>query len=79
MKSQESKTAQARTTAPISSDTTSHINPQSKSEPMTQVQADSVLTRQQLPNLGFRLGVITTVFILISLFVIALYYGIINP
>lgn len=66
------------TKAPKSSDTTSHRNPQSKSEPMTQVQADSVLTRQQLPNLGFRIGV-TLVLVITSLFVAGLYYGIINP
>lgn len=66
------------TDAPKSSDTTSHHNPQSKSEPMTQVQADSVLTRQQLPNLGFRISV-TLVLLISFLFFAALYYGIINP
>ena len=75
MKSKETQTTKIETTAPLSKDTTSDITP--KSEPMTQVQADSVLTRQQLPNLAFRIGV-TLATLLIFLFFAALYYGIIN-
>jgi len=50
----------------------------SKSEPMTQAQADSVLTREQLPNLGFRIGV-SLVLLVLLLVVAVLYHGIINP
>lgn len=58
--------------------TTSHLKPESKSEPMTQVQADSVITREDEPNLGFRLT-LTLVTAAILLFVSALYFGLINP
>jgi len=75
MKSKETQTTKIETTPPLSKDTTSDITP--KSEPMTQVQADSVLTRQQLPNLAFRIGV-TLATVVIFLFFAALYYGIIN-
>ncbi len=44
---------------------------------MTQVQADSVLTRQQLPNVWFRIGG-SLVLLVLLLFFAALYYGIIN-
>lgn len=57
--------------------TTSHLKPESKSEPMTQVQADSVITREDTPNLGFRLT-ITLVTTAILLFFVATYFGIIN-
>jgi hypothetical protein len=62
----------------LAKDTTSHINPASKSEPITQVQADSVLTREQLPNAGFRIT-LSIVTLAILVFVAALYFGIINP
>ena len=77
MESQENRSKKLGTTAPKSKDTTSHINPKSKTEPMTQVQADSVLTRQQLPNVWFRIGVSLLLLVLL-LFFAALYYGIIN-
>lgn len=66
------------TPPPLSNDTTSHINPASKSEPMTQVQADNVLTREQLPDPRLRIT-LTVVTLAILLFVAALYFGIINP
>lgn len=78
MKSQEIQTTNPKTTAPLSSDTTSHRNPKSKTEPMTQIQADSILTREQLPGLAFRIAV-NVVILAILLFVASLYYGIINP
>ena len=78
MESQETRTKQLGATAPRSKDTTSHINPKSKTEPMTQVQADSVLTRQQIPNVWFRISV-SSVLLALLLFVGGLYYGIINP
>ena len=49
-----------------------------KSEPITQIQRDSVITDQDIPDLKFRVGV-TLVILIIFLFVAAIYYGIINP
>ena len=66
------------TPPPLSNDTTSHINPASKSEPITQVQADNVLTREQLPDPRLRIT-LTVVTLAILLFVAALYFGMINP
>jgi cytochrome oxidase assembly protein ShyY1 len=49
-----------------------------KSEPITQVQRDNVITSRDLPNRRVRYGL--PLFILaIFLFVTAIYYGIINP
>jgi len=62
----------------LANDTTSHINLASKSEPITQVQADSVLTREQLPDVRLRIT-LGTIALVTLLFVAALYYGIINP
>lgn len=78
MESQETWAKQLGATAPKSKDTTSHINPKSKTEPLTQVQADTVLTRQQIPNVWFRMSV-SLVLLALLLFFGALYYGIINP
>jgi hypothetical protein len=77
MKSEETQTTSTETTAPKSNQTTSHIKPESKSEPMTQVQADNVLTREQIPNLGFRIALTVGAIATLLLFV-AFYYGIIN-
>lgn len=77
MASQETEVKKHGTTAPLSKDTP-YSSPETKSEPMTQVQADSVLTREQLPNVGFRIGV-SLVLLVLLLFVASLYYGIINP
>ena len=49
-----------------------------KSEPITQIQRDSVITDQDIPDVKFRVGV-TLVILIIFLFVAAIYYGIINP
>jgi len=68
----------SRTPPALANDTTSHINPGAKSEPITQVQADNVLTREQLPNARFRIT-LSIVTLVILLFVAALYFGIINP
>jgi hypothetical protein len=78
MESQETWAKKLGNTPPKSKDTTLHINPKSKSEPMTQVQADSVLTREQVPNVWFRIGV-SLVLLVPLLCVAAIYYGIINP
>jgi hypothetical protein len=78
MESQENWAKKLGATPPKSKDTTRHIDPKSKTEPMTQVQADNVLTREQVPNVWFRSGV-SLVLLVLLLFVAALYYGIINP
>jgi hypothetical protein len=60
--------------------TPDYINPQEsgKSEPLTQVQKDSVITNRDLPNPLFRYA-FTAVIVGSFLFVVAIYYGIINP
>lgn len=78
MQSPEAQTTKFESKAPLSKDTTSHIQPESKTEPITQVQADSVLTREQLPNKGFRIA-LTLVTSAIILSVVAIYFGIIHP
>ncbi|MUL35734.1 hypothetical protein [Gloeocapsopsis dulcis] len=77
MKSDESQAPKTENNVPVAKNTTSHYNPASKSEPLTQVQADSVITREDMPNLGFRITV-TAIAIGIILFIIGTYYGIIN-
>lgn len=51
---------------------------QSQSETLTQVQKDNVITSQDLPNKPIRYG-FTLLILSAFLFVIAIYYGIINP
>lgn len=48
------------------------------SEPVTQVQRESVITREDVPNPIFRLGV-TLVVVVPLLLVAAIYYGVIHP
>ena len=48
-----------------------------KSEPITQVQKDSVITGEDLPDP--RLIAFVLVILMAFLFVVAIYYGIINP
>ncbi|MFN6474128.1 MAG: hypothetical protein RMY36_031235 [Nostoc sp. SerVER01] len=69
MKSQETQNTKAE-----------NINPQKtqKSEPLTQVQRNNVITNQDLPNPLVRYG-FTLVILATFLFVVAIYYGIINP
>ncbi|MFN6561287.1 MAG: hypothetical protein RMY28_016045 [Nostoc sp. ChiSLP01] len=57
-----------------------HLNVQGtgKSEPITQVQKNNVLTNRDLPNPLTRYG-FTLVILATLLFVVAIYYGIINP
>ncbi|WP_445633915.1 hypothetical protein NSTC745_05652 [Nostoc sp. DSM 114161] len=49
-----------------------------KSEPITQVQRNNVITNRDLPNSLARYG-FTVVILATFLFVVAIYYGIINP
>ncbi|MDZ8107541.1 MAG: hypothetical protein RM338_18240 [Nostoc sp. DedQUE12a] len=55
-----------------------NVQTRRKSEPITQVQRNNVITNQDLPNplvrYGFPLVILATFF-----FVVAIYYGIINP
>ncbi|MCG6137555.1 MAG: hypothetical protein MET45_23465 [Nostoc sp. LLA-1] len=50
----------------------------SKSEPMTQIQKDNVITSQDLRYKGLFYGFILVI-LTAFLFVAAIYYGIINP
>ncbi|MCC5646093.1 hypothetical protein LC607_24825 [Nostoc sp. CHAB 5824] len=80
MKSQETQNTTTANNLPVAEDTPNYINPQEsgKSEPMTQVQSDSVITNQDLPDPRVRYG-FTLVILAILLLVVAIYYGIINP
>jgi cytochrome oxidase assembly protein ShyY1 len=80
MKSQETQNKITENNVPLLDNTASDMNPQEtgKSEPITQVQRDSVITNQDLPNPLVRYG-FTLVILATFLFVVAIYYGIINP
>jgi hypothetical protein len=80
MKSQETQNITTENNLPVEEDAPDYINPQEpgKSEPMTQVQSDSVITNQDLPDPRVRYG-FTLVIVGAVLFVVAIYYGIINP
>ncbi|MCC5652262.1 hypothetical protein LC609_21040 [Nostoc sp. XA013] len=80
MKSQETQNTRTENNLPVEEDTPDYINTQEpgKSEPMTQVQSDSVITNQDLPDPRVRYG-FTLVIVGAVLFVVAIYYGIINP
>lgn len=72
MKSQEN---------PIKAENTpDYMNPQppGKSEPVTQIQKDNVITSKDLPSRRVRYG-LPLLILAILLFVTAIYYGIINP
>ncbi len=73
MKSQENQNRKTENTP-------DQINPQEpgKSEQMTQVQRDNVITSQDLPDPRVRYA-FTVVILATFLFVAAIYYGIINP
>ncbi|WP_341530269.1 hypothetical protein WKK05_13830 [Nostoc sp. UHCC 0302] len=80
MQSQESQTRNPENNVPLGKNTPEYMNPKkpSKSESKTQVQKDSVITSQDLPDPRLRYG-FTLVILTIFLFIIAIYYGIINP
>ena len=80
MKSQETQNITTENNPPVAEDTPNYINPEEpgKTEPMTQVQSDSVITNQDLPDPRVRYG-FTLAIVGALLFVVAIYYGIINP
>ncbi|MBD2530798.1 hypothetical protein H6G97_14925 [Nostoc flagelliforme FACHB-838] len=80
MKFQGNQNTTTENNLPVAEDTPKYINPQEpgKSEPMTQVQSDNVITNQDLPDPRVRYG-FTLVILAIFLCVVAIYYGIINP
>jgi cytochrome oxidase assembly protein ShyY1 len=55
-----------------------NIKKRKKSQPITQVQKESVITNEDLPNPLFHYG-FTFFIVAIVLSVFAIYYGIINP
>jgi cytochrome oxidase assembly protein ShyY1 len=80
MQSQESQARNPENNVPLEKNTPEYMNLEkpSKSESKTQVQKDSVITSQDLPDPRLRYS-FTLVILTIFLFVIAIYYGIINP
>ncbi|BAY78111.1 hypothetical protein NIES25_45810 [Nostoc linckia NIES-25] len=73
MKSQETQNTKTENT----SDNT-NLQGTEKSEPITQVQKNNVITNRDLPNPLARYG-FTAVILATFLFVVAIYYGIVNP
>ena len=80
MKSQETQNTKTENNVLVPEKLPDKMNPQKtgKSEQMTQVQRDNVITNQDLPNPLVRYG-FTLVILATFLFVVAIYYGIINP
>ncbi|MFH7026619.1 MAG: hypothetical protein ACHBN1_14700 [Heteroscytonema crispum UTEX LB 1556] len=82
MESTENQTKETENNVSLVEKTTEagymNIKKTKKSEPITQVQRESVITNKDLPNPLFRYG-FTLFIVAIVLSVIAIYYGIINP
>ena len=80
MQSQAHHTEPGENNLPAPENTTDNINSQSsrKSEPITQIQKDSVLTSQDLPDKRLLYG-FTLVILSAFLLVTAIYYKVINP
>lgn len=80
MRSPKNLTTKTITNIPSTEKSLDYPNPQntSKSQPMTQVQKDNIITDQDLPYKQLIYG-FTLVTLTAFLFVAALYYGIINP
>ncbi|QIR40878.1 hypothetical protein HCG51_32125 [Tolypothrix sp. PCC 7910] len=80
MKSQENPSVRAENNYSLPENTPDYMNSQKpqKSEPITQVQKENVITSEDLPNRRFRYG-FPLIMLTILVFVAALYYGIINP
>ena len=52
--------------------------PGNRQEPVTQVQRDSIITREDVPNPVFRVG-LTVLFLAILTAIAAVYYGTFTP
>ncbi|MBN3958075.1 hypothetical protein [Nostoc sp. NMS8] len=80
MKSQETQNKITENNVSLPENPPNDMNAQEpdKFEQITQVQKDNVITNQDLPNPLVRYG-FTVVILATFLFVVALYYGIINP
>lgn len=78
MESKETQTTKTENNLPPNAPSHMHSNKPGKSEPLTKAQADSVLTREDLPAFPFRIAV-TLVILAVLLFAAYVYYSNINP
>lgn len=78
MESKETQTTKTENDVPPNAPSHMHSNKPGESEPLTKAQADSVLTREDLPAFPFRI-VVTLVTLAILLFAAYIYYGNLNP
>lgn len=78
MESKDTQTTKTENNVPSNAPSHMHSTKSGKSEPLTKAQADSVLTRENLPALPFRI-LVTLVILAILAFAAYIYYGNINP
>ena len=78
MESKETQTPKTENNVPPNAPSNMHSKQPGESEPLTKAQADSVITREELPALPFRI-VVTLVTLALLLFAAYIYYGNINP
>ena len=77
MESKETQTTKTENNVPPNAPSNMHSTQPGESQPLTKAQADSVITREDLPALPFRL-VVTLGTLALLLFLASTYYGNIN-
>ena len=77
MESKETPTPKMENNVPPNAPSNMHSKQPGESQPLTKAQADSVITREDLPALPFRL-VVTLGTLALLLFLASTYYGNIN-
>ena len=78
MESKEPHSTKTENDVPPNAPSNMHSKQPGESQPLTKAQADSVITREDLPALPFRI-VVTLVTLALLLFAAYIYYGNINP
>jgi hypothetical protein len=78
MESKETQTTKTESNVPPNAPSHLHSKKPGESSPLTKAQADSVLTREDLPTSPFRI-VVTLVILAILLLAAYVYYSNINP
>ncbi len=78
MESKETHSTKTENDVPPNAPSNMHSKQPGESQPLTKAQADSVITREDLPALPFRI-VVTLVTLALLLFAAYIYYGNINP
>ena len=78
MESKETQTTTTENNVPPNAPSNMHSTKPGESQPLTKAQADSVITRENLPALPFRI-VVTLVTLALLLFAAYIYYGNTSP